>query len=53
MGSYTVSTKDKVIFAQLGDQMIKLDVVILASLADELRALARNLVGREVGCEMW
>jgi hypothetical protein len=33
--------------------VLELDVDILAPLADELKALARNLAGMEICNEMW
>lgn len=53
VGSYEVSAKSKIVLASIGDRVLELDVDILAPLADELKALARNLAGMEICNEMW
>lgn len=53
VGRYEVSAKSKIVLASIGDRVLELDVDILAPLADELKALARNLSGMEPCNEMW
>lgn len=53
VGKYEVSAKSKIVLASIGDRVLELDVDILAPLADELKALARNLAGMEICNEMW
>lgn len=53
VGKYEVSAKSKIVLASIGDRVRELDVDILAPLADELKALARNLAGMEICNEMW
>lgn len=53
VGRYEVSAKSKIVLASIGDRVLELDVDILAPLADELKALARNLTGMELSNEMW
>ena len=52
VGRYEVSAKSKIVLASIGDRVLELDVDILAPLADELKALARNLSGMEPCNEM-
>ena len=53
VGRYEVSAKSKTVLADINDMALELDVDILAPLADELKALARNLSGMEPCNEMW
>ena len=53
VGTYEVSIKTGFVALKIGEALIELERDMLVVLADELKALARNVVGMEVGCEMW
>lgn len=53
VGTYEVSIKTGFVAVKIGETMIELEKDTLIVLADELKALARNVAGMEVGCEMW
>ena len=50
---YEVSAKSGFVLANINDVLIELNTDMLATLADELKALARNITEVAVGCEMW
>lgn len=53
IGKYEVSAKSGFVMANIGDVLIELNMDMLVTLADELKALARNMSEIAVGCEMW
>lgn len=53
VGTYEVSIKTGFVALKIGETMLEPEKDRLVVLADELKALARNMAGMEVGCEMW
>lgn len=53
VGTYEVSAKSGYVMANIGSSILELNVDILVTLADELKALARNMTEIAVDCEMW
>ena len=53
IGKYEVSAKSGFVLANINDVLIELNTDMLVTLADELKALARNITEVAVGCEMW